>query len=180
VEQARFVSGYAFRRATKRRIFGRLQALVLNVVTSHVAELSMSGYSGTPLAKKLGIKQNFRAALLHVPDDVRAELHDALAKCQIQSFSAEASRDLEFIFFFAKSRATLELELMAAAKSLSPAGMLWISWPKKSSGVATDLTENLVRQRGLDAGLVDIKICAVTEVWSGLKFVIPVKNRPEK
>jgi hypothetical protein len=139
----------------------------------------MPGYSGTPLAKKLGIKENFRAALLHVPDEVRAELHDELAQCRIQSFSAKTSKDLDFIFLFAKSRAALELELMAAAKALAPAGMLWISWPKKSSGVATDLTENLVRERGLDAGLVDIKVCAVTEVWSGLKFVIPVKNRPK-
>jgi hypothetical protein len=72
----------------------------------------------------------------------------------------------------------LELELWAAAKALAPAGMLWISWPKKSSGVATDLTEDVVRQNGLDAGLVDVKVCAVTDVWSGLKFVIPVKDRP--
>jgi hypothetical protein len=140
----------------------------------------MPGYSGTPLAKKLGIKENFRAALLHVPDDVRAELHDEFAKCRIQPFSTKTSKDLDFIFLFAKSRAVLELELMAAAKALAPAGMLWISWPKKSSGVATDLTENLVRERGLDAGLVDTKVCAVTEIWSGLKFVIPVKNRPQK
>jgi hypothetical protein len=140
----------------------------------------MPGYSGTPLAKKLGIKEKFRAALLHVPDDVRAELHDELVKCRIQSFGARTGRDLDFILLFAKSHAVLELELLSAAKALGPAGMLWISWPKKSSGVATDLTENLVRQRGLDAGLVDIKVCAVTEVWSGLKFVIPVKNRPKK
>jgi hypothetical protein len=65
----------------------------------------------------------------------------------------------------------------AAAQALAPAGMLWISWPKKSSGVSTDLTEDVIRQAGLDAGLVDIKVCAVTEVWSGLKFVIPVKDR---
>ena len=69
---------------------------------------------------------------------------------------------------------------MPAAKALAPAGMLWISWPKKSSGVATDLTGECGSARGLDAGLVDIKVCAVTDVWSGLKFVIPVKNRPKK
>ena len=134
----------------------------------------MAGYSGTPLAKKLGIKDGFRAALLHVPDDVKTELRDALGKCRIQDI---ASRDLDFVFLFAKSRAGLELELLAAAKTLAPAGMLWISWPKKSSGVATDLSENLIRESGLDAGLVDVKVCAVTDVWSGLKFVIPVKNR---
>ncbi len=138
----------------------------------------MPGYSGTPLAKKLGIKEDFRAVLLHVPDDVKTELRDGLEQCQIQQSSIHTSRDLDFIFLFAKSRAGLELELIPAAKALAPAGMLWISWPKKSSGVATDLTGDVVRQSGLDAGLVDVKVCAVTDVWSGLKFVIPVKNRP--
>jgi DUF3052 family protein len=137
----------------------------------------MPGYSETPLAKKLGIKDDFRAALLHVPDDVKTELRDVLAKCRIQRIT---NQDLDFIFLFAKSRAGLALELLPATKALAPAGMLWISWPKKASGVATDLTENVVRQSGLDAGLVDVKVCAVTDVWSGLKFVIPVKNRPKK
>jgi hypothetical protein len=137
----------------------------------------MAGYSGTPLAKKLGIKDDFRAALLHVPDEVKTELCEALGKCRIQPI---ASKDLDFIFLFARSRAGLELELLPAAKALAPAGMLWISWPKKSSGVPTDLTENVIRQSGLDAGLVDVKVCAVTHVWSGLRFVIPVRNRPKK
>jgi hypothetical protein len=140
----------------------------------------MPGYSGTPLPKKLGIKDGFRAALLHVPDEVKTELRAALGKCRIQSIGGNTSQGLDFIFFFAKSRAGLELELLPAAKALAPAGMLWISWPKKSSGVATDITEDVIRQRGLDAGLVDVKVCAVTDVWSGLKFVIPVKNRPKE
>ena len=137
----------------------------------------MPGYSGTPLAKKLGIKEDFRIALLHVPEDVKTELDGAFAKCKIERIT---SKDLNFIFLFAKSRAGLEMELWPAAKALAPAGMLWISWPKKSSGVATDLIEDVVRQSGLTAGLVDVKVCAVTDVWSGLKFVIPVKNRPKK
>ncbi len=141
----------------------------------------MPGYSGTPLAKKLGIKDNFRAALLHVPDDVKTELRDALGKCRIQHITNNIINEhLDFIFLFAKSRAGLELELLPAAEALAPAGMLWISWPKKASGVATDLTGDVVRQSGLDAGLVDVKVCAVTDVWSGLKFVIPVKNRPKR
>jgi hypothetical protein len=142
----------------------------------------MPGYSGTPLAKKLGIKDDYRAALLNVPDEVKSELRDAFGKCRIQRLNRQTSKnnDLDFIFLFAKSRAALELELLPAAQALAPAGMLWISWPKKSSGVATDLTENVIRQSGLDAGLVDVKVCAVTDVWSGLKFVIPVKNRPRK
>jgi hypothetical protein len=134
----------------------------------------MAGYSVTPLAKKLGIKDDFRAALLHVPDEVQNELSAPLAKCQILTLK---SKKLDFIFFFAKSRVALESELLAAVKALAPAGMLWISWPKKSSGVATDLTGEVVRNGGLGAGLVDVKVCAVTDVWSGLKFVIPLKNR---
>ena len=137
----------------------------------------MAGYSGTPLAKKLGIKEGFRAALLHVPDDVTTELRAAFKTCTVLTLKHTG---LDFIFLFVKSRAALHLELVAAAKALAPAGMLWISWPKKSSGVATDLTEDVIRAGGLDAGLVDVKVCAVTEVWSGLKFVIPVKNRPQR
>jgi hypothetical protein len=139
----------------------------------------MAGYSGTPLAKKLGINDDFRVALLHVPEEVKAELSGEFAKCQIQRITS-TSKDLDFIFLFTKSRAGLGIDLWPAAKALAPAGMLWISWPKKSSGVATDLTGDVVRQSGLDAGLVDVKVCAVTDVWSGLKFVIPVKNRPKK
>ncbi len=102
----------------------------------------MPGYSGTPLAKKLGIKGDFRAALLHVPDDVKNELRDAFERCRIQRIT---NHNLDFIFLFAKLRAGLELELLPAAKALAPTGMLWISWPKKSSGVATDLTGDVVR-----------------------------------
>jgi hypothetical protein len=121
----------------------------------------MPGYSGTPLAKKLGIKDDARTVLLHVPLEVRTALRDALAKCRPSKIT---KKDLDFIFLFAKSRAGLELELFPAARALAPAGMLWIAWPKKSSGVATNLDENGVRQIGLAAGLVDIKVCAVTDV----------------
>ena len=137
----------------------------------------MPGYSGTPLPKKLGIKDGFRVALMHAPDDVTKQIEASLAKCRIVK---AASGNLDFVFLFAKSRAVLERDLIAAARNLAPAGMLWVSWPKKSSGVTTDLDENLVRATGLGAGLVDIKVCAVTDIWSGLKFVIPVKNRPVK
>ena len=137
----------------------------------------MPGYSGTPLAMKLGIKDGFRVALLHVPNDVKSELHDILSNCQLLTLK---DGNLDFTFLFAKERLRLQSELRTTAKALAPAGMIWIAWPKKSSGVATDLSEDVIRQRGLAAGLVDVKVCAVTEVWSGLKFVIPVKNRPQK
>ena len=136
----------------------------------------MPGYSGTPLAKKLGFKDDFRVRLINTPADVKIELRDALAKCRI---SKETARPLDFIFLFSKSRSEFEAQLKQAAKALAPAGMLWAAWPKKASGVPTDLSENLIRQIGLKAGLVDIKVCAVTDVWSGLKFVIPVKDRPK-
>jgi hypothetical protein len=134
----------------------------------------MVGYSGTPLAKKLGIKEGFRVVLLEVPAEVTTELQDALASCRIVK---SPSQPLDFIFMFVKSRVELDRHLKTAPTRLAAAGMLWVSWPKKSSGVATDLTEDVVREGGLRAGLVDIKVCAVTEVWSGLKFVIPVARR---
>src|SRR5258708_8473155 len=99
----------------------------------------MPGYSGTPLAKKLGIKDSFRAALLHVPDDVKTELRDALAKCRIHSFGRQTSTDLDFIFLFAKSRAGLEREFPPPATALAPAAMLRLSWPHTSSGRPPDL-----------------------------------------
>lgn len=136
----------------------------------------MPGYSGTPLPKKLGLKDEFRVALLHMPGDVKLELREALRRCRSCKVT---SRDLDFVLLFAKSRAALERDLFHATQALAPAGMLWISWPKKSSGVTTDIDENYVRQAGLASGLVDIKVCAVTDIWSGLKFVIPVKNRPK-
>lgn len=134
----------------------------------------MPGYSGTPLPKKLGIKAGFRVQLASAPADVRSELHEALAGCDL---APQQRSTLDFAMIFTKSRAELTREFSRISKLLAPAGMLWVSWPKKSSGVATDLDENAVRGIGLDAGLVDVKVCAVTEVWSGLKFVRKVKDR---
>jgi len=134
----------------------------------------MPGYSGTPLPKKLGIKNGFRICLVNAPADVRAELREAMSACQVMT---EPRGSLDFVMFFTKSRAELSQGFSRLAKDLSASGMLWISWPKKSSGVATDVDENIVREIGLAAGLVDVKVCAVTEVWSGLKFVRRVSDR---
>jgi len=109
----------------------------------------------------------------HVPAEVLSELSDALAECKV----LKQGDGLDFVMLFSKSRTELTKEFSRLAKTLAPAGMLWVSWPKKSSGVATDVDENVVRGIGLDAGLVDVKVCAVTEVWSGLKFVRRVKDR---
>jgi hypothetical protein len=132
----------------------------------------MAGYSGTPLPKKLGIKENFRVALVEMPDDVRTELKEVLVECKVVR-----EGPLDFAMVFVKTQAELKQQFSKVSKQLAPTGMLWVSWPKKSSGVATDMNENDVRRIGLDAGLVDVKVCAVNEVWSGLKFVIRVKDR---
>jgi hypothetical protein len=133
----------------------------------------MPGYSGTPLPKKLGIKAGLRVQLVNVPEDVRAELSEALSTCQL----AKRRDLLDLVMVFTKASAALEKEFSRMSERLAPAGMLWVSWPKKSSGVATDLDENIIRGIGLAAGLVDVKVCAVTDVWSGLKFVRRLKDR---
>lgn len=134
----------------------------------------MPGYSGTPLPKKLGITDGFQVRLIDAPRDVIAELKPSLEKCDL---GGSAKAQIDFAMLFTKSADSLKKEFPRTAKRLAPAGMLWVSWPKKSSGVPTDLTENIVREIGLAAGLVDVKVCAVSDVWSGLKFVRRLKDR---
>ena len=134
----------------------------------------MPGYSGTPLPKKLGIKPGLRVSLVDMPADVRAELKDSLQQCKIVRGGLLGK--IDFIISFAASKEDLE-DLDFISTWLAPAGMLWICWPKKSSEVATDVDENVIRKIGLATGLVDVKVCSVTEVWSGLKFVRRIKDR---
>ncbi|HWY56649.1 MAG TPA: hypothetical protein VNZ03_19440 [Terriglobales bacterium] len=135
----------------------------------------MAGYSGTPLPKKLGIKEQFRIALLDLPRDVKAELKTALDGC-----NSTKDGPVDFAMIFVKTAAELKEQFPRYAKQLAPAGMLWVSWPKKASGLTSDLNENEVRRIGLGAGLVDVKVCAVSEIWSGLKFVIRLKDRDKR
>ena len=135
----------------------------------------MAGYSGTPLTKKLGIKEGFRVSVVGAPERFREELVDLPRGV---TFVTSVSSQLDLILFFVKSQSELTRNFSRLAAKLKPNGMLWIAWPKKASGVTTDLADYNVRQIGLDAGLVDVKVCAVNEVWSGLKFVIRVKDRP--
>lgn len=137
----------------------------------------MAGYSDTPLAKKLGVKEGFRLALVNPPPQFPAELGLLPVGTTITS-KPEAPLDL--ILFFTSSASELKKSFAKLAAKLSPAGLLWVAWPKKSSGVATDLSFDVVQKVGLAAGLVDTKICAVNETWSGLKFVIRLKDRPPK
>ena len=136
----------------------------------------MAGYSGTPLPKKLGIKPQFTVAFFGLPAKVKAELKSDLALCEIAN---DEKAKLDFAMIFVKSQAEMKQQFAAFASRLAPVGMLWVSWPKKASGLATDLNESDVRKIGLLVGLVDVKVCAVSEVWSALKFVIRVKDRPK-
>ena len=134
----------------------------------------MAGYSGTPLVKKIGIKPGHRLAILNPPrgfDKEVTPLPDGVV-------SADQA-PLDVAILFAANQSALKKDLGTLAGKLAPAGMLWVAWPKLSSGVSTDLKEGLVQKMGLAAGLVDIKVCAVNEVWSGLKFVIRVKDRKQ-
>jgi hypothetical protein len=134
----------------------------------------MTGYSGTPLPEKLGIKPGFRAYLVNVPPEVGSELSSELAACTI---APNLKIPVDFAMLFATSRKQLTREYRRVARALAPAGMLWVGWPKKLSRVPSDLDENRVREIGLAEGLVDVKVCAISEIWSGLKFVRRLKDR---
>jgi hypothetical protein len=134
----------------------------------------MAGYSTTPLVKKLGIKTGFNVMFVSAPKGFAKEL-DLPPGVTVNS---RTPRPLDFVQLFVNSERELQEKFSECAGKLNAAGMLWVSWPKKSSGISTDLSENTVREIGLAAGLVDIKICAVDDVWSGLKFVFRLKDRP--
>ncbi len=133
-----------------------------------------SGYSGTPLAKKLGFKPGIKVRLVHHPEEYRSYFQHFPDDIKLIDSNTEL---VHFIHYFAKEEETLHRDLPPLIKQLQQDGMIWISWPKKSAKIQTDLTGNIVRQIGLRQGLVDIKVCAINETWSALKFVIPVKNR---
>ena len=134
----------------------------------------MAGYSGTPLAKKLGIKPGARLLVVNEPDGLRdwlAPLPEGIVWC------GEEHRDLDVVHFFTTDSSELIAGFPALAGALKPNGGLWISWPKRSAQVPTDLDGNRIRKIGLAAGLVDNKVCAVSDVWSGLRFVRRLKDR---
>ncbi|HVG32804.1 MAG TPA: hypothetical protein VM911_06985 [Pyrinomonadaceae bacterium] len=134
----------------------------------------MAGYSGTPLAKKLGIKEGYRIALVNAPQNFADEL-GPLPACVVIVKRLQPS--LNLILFFAASQSELSKRFPELAKRLVPNGMLWVAWPKKSSGIATDLSFEVVQSIGLAEGMVDTKVCAVNDVWSGLRFVIRLNDR---
>jgi hypothetical protein len=129
----------------------------------------MAGYSGTPLAKKLGVKPGCGVLLLGAPVDFEDVL-DAPVEAILTRKAGKGPYDV--ILFFTRERAGLERELAGLRKKMAPACGLWICWPKKASKVPTDMTEDIVREVALPTGLVDNKVCAIDEVWSGLRLVI--------
>src|SRR5256885_878703 len=133
----------------------------------------MAGDSGKRLVAKLGVKSGATIAILGAPRGYERPL----GKLPPGRRSPHAARPPDLVQLCTREKEALERGFAALAQSLAPAGMLWISWPKKASGVATDLTEDVIRAIGLAHGLVDVKVAAVDEVWSGLKFVRRVKDR---
>ena len=131
-----------------------------------------AGYSGTPLIRKLGIKSGARLQLVGAPDDFERTLGGLPAGTRPLSRGT-----LDFAMLFVRTAAELRRNFPRLRDRLETNGMLWVAWPKKAAKVGTDLSEGVVRQFGLEAGLVDVKICAVDETWSGLKFVRRLRDR---
>ncbi len=133
-----------------------------------------SGYSGTPLWKKLGYKSGFYAWTINAPAQYQ-ELVQGLPEGVV--FGKNDSVKMDLIHFFTKEEKELIEELPKLKEEIKADGMIWVSWPKKASKVPTDVTEDVIRQLALKIGLVDIKVCAVNTIWSGLKLVSPLKDR---
>ena len=134
----------------------------------------MAGYSKKSLVNKLGIKAGYRVSFINPPRDYEQTLGELP---QAVELADQTTGPLDFVQIFTKERAELEAQFPTLKQAIASDGSLWISWPKKASKVKTDLNENIVREIGLKNGLVDVKVCAVDQIWSGLKFVFRVKDR---
>lgn len=139
--------------------------------------MSGAGYSGTPLPRKLGIREGSRLLLVDAPLDFAATLGELPPGVELVEAGAGA---VDVAILFALDVPTVRAQFADIAASLQPAGGLWIAWPKRSSGVVTELDENVVREIGLADGLVDNKVCAIDATWSGLRFVWRLRDRPQR
>ena len=135
----------------------------------------MAGYSGTPLVNKLGIKAGSRLLLVNQPEGFKKTLEPLPEEVTLVAPSGREKLDVVLLFVLEQKE--LQKRFARLAPRLQPAGGLWVCWPKKASGVETDLSEDVVRRVGLEAGLVDNKVCAVDQTWSGLRFVIRLIER---
>jgi hypothetical protein len=134
----------------------------------------MAGYSGTPLGKKLGLKPESSVFITGMPPSVKKDLKRDLATVHLLKNGAS---NIDLIHAFVHSTSELKKEIAGWKKSLSKNGSLWISWPKKTSRISSDINGDIVREIGLKVGLVDVKVCAVDEDWSGLKFMFRKEDR---
>jgi hypothetical protein len=134
----------------------------------------VAGYSGTPLALKLGIKEGARLAVVGAP----SRFAETLELPRGVELRRQVRGRFDVIVFFVTRHAELARRFPTLQRGLEPDGGLWIAWPKRASGVATDLSENPIREVGVGSGLVDNKVCAIDDTWSGLRFVVRVKDRP--
>ena len=134
----------------------------------------MAGYSGKPLFEKLGLKRGQRAFVWNAPENYHVELKPLRSSIDLKS---RLKGPLDFIHFFTTNKKELEQRLPQLKQELDYGGCVWISWPKKNSGAATDLTEDVIRSIAIASGLVDVKVCAVDDTWSGLKLVYRSKDR---
>ena len=136
-----------------------------------------AGYSGTPLAQKLGIKPGMILVAIDPPDNYRKLLEPIPSGV---NFATRPVGKTKFVHLFVKQRRSLQTHLQLLRRKIAEDAAVWVSWPKKSSGVATDITEDVIRAVALPLGFVDIKVCAVDETWSGLKLMIRRENRKSK
>jgi len=139
--------------------------------------MNTAGYSATPLAKKLGIKDGFVIRLVGQPAYYFDLFEDMPLNIQILDDTTKAKN---LIHYFTRQADDLRRDIPLLKREIQTNGMIWISWPKKASKISTDITEDVIRNLALSNGLVDIKVCAIDEIWSGLKLVIPVKDRGKK
>ncbi len=141
--------------------------------------MAQAGYSGTPLLKKLGVKAGQKALLFQVPENV-TDLHEyaEFSSCKRpKTWRGVSGSDYDYVHLFTKDGADLQKQMPRLHELIVPNGMIWVSWPKKASKVPSTADEGLVRSLALKNGLVDVKVCAVDEVWSGLKLVIRLRDR---
>lgn len=136
--------------------------------------MALAGYSGTPLAKKLGIKEGMVIRLVTPPDDYTSFFTDLPTNV---TFTKDAAIAKQMVHYFTKDIAALAKDIAALRQEIFPNGSIWISWPKKAAKIPCNITEDDIRQLALANGLVDVKVCAVSDIWSGLKLVVPVKDR---
>src|SRR5437868_6673411 len=129
----------------------------------------LAGYSGTPLLKKLGIKEDMKVQLIGEPDE-----YFQLLQTDISLQKCKRNEVPDFIHLFVKTNKEFEAQMKKIKKNMKPSTIIWVSWYKKSAGIPTDITEDVIRNYALKNDLVDIKVCAVSDVWSGLKLVVPL------